>query len=61
MSESTYNDKKMEEKEMATKHYNRIAGFLHYDIEERDLMEQKTILEQTIKVAKDMLDKLETK
>ena len=46
--------------EMATKHYNRMKGFLRYDIEERDIEEQRVILEQTIKVAQDMLESIET-
>lgn len=47
--------------ELAVKHYNRMKGFLQYDIEERDKQEQRIILEQVIKVATDMLKKLETK
>lgn len=43
------------------KHYNRMEGFLRYDIELRDLEEQKIILEEVQKVAKDMLKELETK
>ena len=43
------------------KHYNRMEGFLRYDIELRDLEEQKIILEEVQKVAKDMLKQLETK
>ena len=41
------------------KHYNRMKGFLTYDIEERDLQEQKIILEEVIKTATDMLEELE--
>lgn len=43
------------------KHYNRMKGFLQYDIEERDIQEQKIILEEVIKVAKSMLKELENK
>jgi hypothetical protein len=43
------------------KHYKRINGFLQYDIEERDIEEQKIILEQTIKVGQDMLKSLQDK
>jgi hypothetical protein len=48
------------EKEMGNKHYNRMKGFLRYDIEERNIEEQKEILEQTIKVCNDMLKAMET-
>lgn len=58
---STISNKKMEGDTMAIKHYNRFQGFIRYDIEERDSQEQKIILEQIIKVATDMLNKLETK
>ena len=43
------------------KHYNRMKGFLRYDIEERDKAEQRIILQQVMKVATDMLEELETK
>lgn len=46
---------------MAIKHYNRMKGFITYDIEERDKQEQRIILKQVIKVATDMLKELETK
>ena len=48
-------------KELKEKHYNRMKGLLTYDIEERELEEQKIILEQVKKVADDMLKELETK
>jgi len=59
MSEKNINRKVIDE--MAIKHYNRFKGFLIYDIEERDIKEQKIILEQVQKVAHDMLKELETK
>lgn len=46
---------------LQNKHYNRMKGLLTYDIEERELEEQKIILEQVKKVAEDMLKELETK
>lgn len=51
----------MDKDNIRQKHYNRMEGFLKYDIEERDLEEQKIILEQVIEVANDMLKQLETK
>lgn len=51
----------MDKKDIRQKHYNRMKGFLKYDIEERDLKEQKIILEEVIKTATDMLKELETK
>lgn len=47
--------------DLAIKHYNRMKGFLKYDIDERDIEEQKIILSQVIKAAHDMLEQLETK
>lgn len=55
----TISNKNLECDTMAIKHYNRFQGFIRYDIEERDLQEQKIILEQIIKAATDMLDKLD--
>lgn len=49
------------EGDLMSKHYNRMKGFLQYDIEERDTSEKRIILDQVIKVAKNMLDELETK
>ncbi len=42
-------------KTLEQKHYNRIKGFLTYDIEDRTEQEQEIILQQTIKVAHEML------
>lgn len=42
-------------KTLEQKHYKRIKGFLTYDIEDRTEQEQKIILEQTVKVAHEML------
>ena len=44
-------------KEMKRKHYARMKGFLTYDIEERELIEQKIILEQCIKACEELLQK----
>lgn len=46
-------------KNIRQKHYNRMEGFLKYDIEERDTEEQKIILQEVIKVATNMLKDLE--
>lgn len=51
----------MNKEEMGAKHYFRLKGFLKFNIEERELEEQKIILEQAIKVAMDILKDLETK
>ena len=46
-------------KNIRQKHYERMKGFLTYDIEERDIEEQKIILQEVIKVATNMLKDLE--
>ena len=43
------------DKNLREKHYKRMKSFLNYDIEERDLQEQRIILEEIQNVAKDML------
>ncbi|MCD3252420.1 hypothetical protein [Clostridium botulinum] len=53
-----YNSDK-EQEDTYDKHYNRIKGFLEYDIEQRDLKEQKEILKATIQVANELKEELE--
>ena len=45
-------------KTLEQKHYKRIKGFLTYDIEDRTEQEQEIILQQTVKVAQEMLQDL---
>ncbi|NMM61178.1 hypothetical protein HBE96_00355 [Clostridium sp. P21] len=49
------------EKDIRQKHYNRFEKFVTYDIEEREIDEQKIILEEIIRVANDMLKELNNK
>ena len=45
-------------KTLEQKHYKRIKGFLNYDIEDRTEQEKEIILQQTVKVAQEMLQDL---
>jgi hypothetical protein len=44
------------DKTQRTNHYNRFKGVISYDLESREIEEQKEILKTIIEVAKDMLE-----
>ena len=55
------NNKLIMEGDLMSKHYNRMKGFLTYDIEERDTSAKRIILDQVIKAARDILKELDYK